>query len=1406
MESHKTYNWKRFWIRRTGTIHLGDNGYLSDPDGKYGDILNKDAKPFEHINEIPCLALLGEPGIGKTFALKSAFEEEKKKGNTVFYLDLRSFGDESRLDRKLFESPGFTAWKAGNHRLYLYLDSLDECLLQIKTIAAFLVDELEGLPLNRLYLRLACRTVEFPNILEDSLPKLWDKDSTGFFQLAPLRRIDITEAAQTCGIDAQKFLKEIEEKEAQPLAIKPVTLKFLLGIFKKNKKLPDNRADLYMQGCELLCEEENDNRLDAGFTGKLKGKQRLAVAARIAALTIFANRFAISLNRNSLEIQDEDLSLEDITGGEEEVKGQKFQLDDEAVREALSSGLFIGLGPNRFRWAHQTYAEFLAAQYLKNRGLALQKVMKLIGHPGEQGKLVPQLHETSAWLAGMMPELLPEVMKKNAEVLLRGDAETWSHKFKESLVDCLLKRFQEEKLPRYTWMRSGYYKKLFHPGLPQQLKEYIEKDNNFSVSARLNAVRMVQENNLEMLQELLADIVLDRSENMQVREIAAGAIAESTDIKAKSKLKALDLNKFPEDNGDGIKGYALKSLWPDVMSARELFDVISYPKRSNYFGSYNAFISEYLFPHLKLNDLPIALKWFDNNPGRMVDSYFSTLFKEVMQKSWEHFEVEGIRKLFSMLVLKWIEQDEYQYPFDKFSLEKLIKSNTDKRRLLLTHIFEELPGIYKNKRGYLDSGYYNIILPEDIPWVLDSLRKSSETDLHRVLAEVIWHKTPPEDDRIMDDILGAINENTIVKECLGHWFSPVKLNSEDAERMKRNHYERQKKQEDEGLKEPVLLEPSPEERIKKCLDKIESGKVKEWWDVVVNMTLKPDSKLYGNYRDTDLTSYPGWLNSDIKTRARILSAAQSYLISGEPKKAEWFNKEVTYGYAEAGYQALFLLKKENPKAFSELPVKVWKKWECVIITTWLSNSEEIRSIEETLLREAYQYAQNEFLADLLAIIDHEDSKWSNVHILDRIECCWDEQLALTLLEKLKKNSLKPKSERSILKRLFENESPIPGAKEFAYSRYKTLYDKRGNARKESGKIAAFLIGYAGDQYWPELWPRIYRSKHFAVSLLEEIAEDSKLLFNKNSLSEKHMEKFYLWIVKKYPHHMADPRNVTGTYAATPFVEILNLRDAILSYLEERGTKAACKALRNISNALPYLVWLKWYEVRAQEKMLQKTWFPPTPEHILQFTAGDQFRLVQNDKQLLDVIIESLERLENNLQSVESPASPDIWDKISSKNKTYRPKDENPFSDYVKRHLDRDLKGEGIVINREVQVNRGDFTDIRIDAVVKGQEENTFQKVSVIIEVKGCWHQELKKAMKTQLADRYLDENQCKYGLYLIGWFECDAWDNEDSRKEKTPAMTLKKAKDHFHQQAEEVSSQTNKTIRAFVMDTGFHKR
>jgi hypothetical protein len=198
------------------------------------------------------------------------------------------------------------------------------------------------------------------------------------------------------------------------------------------------------------------------------------------------------------------------------------------------------------------------------------------------------------------------------------------------------------------------------------------------------------------------------------------------------------------------------------------------------------------------------------------------------------------------------------------------------------------------------------------------------------------------------------------------------------------------------------------------------------------------------------------------------------------------------------------------------------------------------------------------------------------------------------------------------------------------------------------------------------------------------------------------------------------------------------------------------------------------------------------------------RLVENGDQLLDVVTESLRRLEPELQG-ETPAAPDLWNQLNDG--AWQPKDERRLSDYLVRYLRRDLKQRGIIANREVEIRRGEGeaqgerTDIHVDAAVQDAGPKQLKTISVVAEVKGCWNKGLKKDMQEQLRDRYLKESQCCQGMYVVGWFACLQWDDRDDRKRRTPKMKLEEAQNVFDKQAAELSGGEVR-IRAVVLNTG----
>lgn len=94
-------------------------------------------------------------------------------------------------------------------------------------------------------------------------------------------------------------------------------------------------------------------------------------------------------------------------------------------------------------------------------------------------------------------------------------------------------------------------------------------------------------------------------------------------------------------------------------------------------------------------------------------------------------------------------------------------------------------------------------------------------------------------------------------------------------------------------------------------------------------------------------------------------------------------------------------------------------------------------------------------------------------------------------------------------------------------------------------------------------------------------------------------------------------------------------------------------------------------------------------------------------------------------------------------------------------LSRALTARGAIVNREVQIRRnrpsgiGERTDLIVDAAPVGGPDTG--RLSVPVEVKGAWNDELLTAMRDQLVDRYMRDTAATDGVYVVAWPDLESW-------------------------------------------------
>ncbi|MDX2212969.1 MAG: hypothetical protein SFY66_06740 [Oculatellaceae cyanobacterium bins.114] len=1405
--SKQDYQWKRFWCPRSGNINLADGGYLSDPDAELGKTYNPDLVSLEAIADVPCLVLLGEAGMGKTTAIEAAHKQvcEQTKNLEDVCLPLFRLGDygsDTDLCTAIFRSNAFQEWLSGTHKLYLFLDSLDEGLLSIKILVRILKREINNLPCDRLYFRLTCRTAEWASSLEEKLIEKWGKDSVRVYTLAPLRRQDVIEAASKSNIiDVDHFLRAISDRNAVPLAIKPITLQFLIDIYIEEGKLPSSQIELYKKGCLQLCEELNSDRREAGEKGKLSSKKRILIAGRIAAVMIFCRRSAVWTSPEHGKANGSDISIQDLCIGQEQADNQAFDLEEDYIREVFKvTGLFSDQECNqRIDFSHRTYAEFLASWYLKQHNIPLEKITKLLfSSEDPDHKLIPQLHETAAWLASMRLDVLQEIIKTDPDVLLQTDVPT-DPEIRSSIVDNLLTQYEEGKLFDRDRNNYRYYAKLKHPGLVEQLRPYICNSNK-QEDARDLAIDIAEVCEVSELQDELAQLTLDSTQSIYLRVSAAKAICSVGDASTRLKLKPLAIEQLPEDEDDELKGYALQALWSDCLTAEELFQNLTPPKRRKFFGGYRFFLNYKIVPQLQSHDLIVALNWLNPQGVRCFGHPFEELGDAILLKAWENFDLPGVAEHFTQVALVQWREHQRIITHDSKLQEQFASSllhDSRKRHTLIEQAVLSVLRTEEDSDFLLSSLTEKILVSEDIFWLLEKLQTSNREKVQKFWAQLIQWNFNRQDIKQIDAVIVAAQTNGILQEIFAPYFTPIELDSAKANKLKADYLKIQEMQ--NCRQNPPLLDPLPKERVLQLLEKLEAGDLSAWWQLNMEMVLKPRSQRYDNEFELDLTQLPGWQEADEATQERIIEGAKRYIQQQDHIGYDWIRTNTFNRAALAGCRALQLLLKKSCDFLENLPSEKWKIWAPVVVAA--SNSNQHKASYLKLVRCIYLNAPEESIRTLIELIDKENQQHSHISVINRFERCWDKKLNLVLLEKVKSSELKPNCVGQLLETLLKKESSE--AKDFTKSLISYPLPLVDSERKKVLIAFRLLLENSDPCSWSLIWSLIQEDTSFGREVLESASYRYSHWIQLN-LTEKQLADLYVWLVHQYPYEEdLDHSNEVLAYDVTARDCIARMRDSVLSQLKQKGTLQACTEIQRLIQELPNLVWLGRTLIDAQANMRRKTWQPQTPEEFLQFVLNKDKRLVQNGQHLLEVLIESLEHLELEIQG-ETPAVRDLWDK-SGKN-SFRPLDENAFSDYVKRFLDRDLKSRGIIVNREVELRRsyggnsGERTDIHVDAVLKHPNGEAYDSITAIIEIKGCWHSEVQTAMQTQLVERYLADNACPYGLYLVGWFTCQQWDNNDSRRNQVPRMTLPEARTQFNNQAEELSSSGN-VVRAYVLNT-----
>ena len=496
----------------------------------------------------------------------------------------------------------------------------------------------------------------------------------------------------------------------------------------------------------------------------------------------------------------------------------------------------------------------------------------------------------------------------------------------------------------------------------------------------------------------------------------------------------------------------------------------------------------------------------------------------------------------------------------------------------------------------------------------------------------------------------------------------------------------------------------------------------------------------------DITDYPGWAKLSENQTEFFREAARRFLLE---RSDGWAELGTETNYSRPGVVAVWLLRVEI-ESDQDLRDSVASKWVAAILGTWDSSSAHAKD----LFALAYRINPVRTTALWIREIRRDSERHGHPFAIRRSGMCFDRTLAMELIDLIK--ILKdPQSVRMAIYELKEIDKPLAG--ELA-----TYLLQRGLKTRRSSEefLEALLVAGLGTglrQFWRLAFPVLSSQPKLAKRVMLSVASDTDMrhLDLCHELTEEEIGDLYLFLCRLFPHS-EDPPDESGF--VMPRHSAIRFRSGVLEKLSARSSLQACVQLKRLAAAQPdQATWLLYRYQQTLNAVRRNEWMPCPMTEIAAILANDDKRIVRDNGDLMNLVLESLDVLQRQLKETTLPAVEDLWqwEGAGQRRENFRHKDEEAVSDYIARWLRDQIGPESrVVVNREVQPVRGKRTDILVEAWSQTPQGRYRQEtpLSITIEVKGCWNSQIKTGAEGQLLNGYLRPFGLTHGVFLVAWF------------------------------------------------------